>query len=864
MVFKLAPVANAATTAWRNSEELFYMSPGAGTWEYYYFDVPAGQVELNFDMIPFVGSPKIYINHGTIPLQEDGSDSDDFETTVDGDGWLRASVASPTSGTWYFGVYSPAGTEVGAAYARYPLIDGTTTSPMNLSDGDAFEYYVKGITTGNQLEVETNGDAAGDVDLGLYDFNYTDDEYSDGYDAFNDAHEYVNLASASVTEDYYMYVYANSDTDNFVIRINGAHFPSSTLTTIYNGADETTGPIVDGNWNYYEITVPNFATNLTMTTSGGTGTSVDLYHEFNALPTTGSTNKSTTVGTNTESITVASPVGGAGVHYVGVYSDGGDVDAVELTVTFLNRVLTGSVVTNIDIAADEWAYFTYDIPANSINTSFGTYPTADPVDIYVKSGDFPTTSDYDWKSSNPTYGLNNGGYTEQLEIINEPDAATYYIGIKGTTQSDNLQLTNHYVIKETSKGTWTDQVTLHEGNEIGMRVAADGDNVVVLKQNGEGTNSQIVNFYKSDGTLTGEHDTGFDDMGGSYDYTAAAIDGDYAVVGYSNLYDSGSGFTNGAIRIYETADGGSTWTFDQEIASALNAAHSNARFGKSVAISGDYIAVGEPGYSAQVGIVYIYKRNGGTGVWELFDTVVANGLAGQATFGSSLDVSGEYLIVGAENYSSQDGAAQIFKRGASDWDTLEATFNAEATDDGMGTAVAIDGTTGRALVTADGYGSDGKAYFYDGPTTWVAAETFEGDAGIGNFGYSADMDGDYAIVGSYSTNSSINGYASVYKHASPWSLDNKFQQTPGGDDNTYGMDVAIVGDSGSEAVVIADTGFDESGEPFGFTFFLTPASSSGGVVPEFRDYLLMITVVFALYFMFRLLPKIRGGSVAKT
>ena len=91
------------------------------------------------------------------------------------------------------------------------------------------------------------------------------------------------------------------------------------------------------------------------------------------------------------------------------------------------------------------------------------------------------------------------------------------------------------------------------------------------------------------------------------------------------------------------------------------------QFGKSVAISGDYVVVGayaEDEEGSAAGAAYIFHRTG-TNTWDAGVKIVATDPQAYDEFGKSVAISGNYAVVGAYGESaggSYAGAAYIFHR----------------------------------------------------------------------------------------------------------------------------------------------------------------------------------------------------------
>ena len=96
----------------------------------------------------------------------------------------------------------------------------------------------------------------------------------------------------------------------------------------------------------------------------------------------------------------------------------------------------------------------------------------------------------------------------------------------------------------------------------------------------------------------------------------------------------------------------------------------NAHFGQSVAISGDTVVIGahmEDGGGLDRGAAYIFARNqGGADDWEQVKRLTASDPDDGDNFGSSVAISGDTLVVGADlkdDGGINRGAAYLFTVG---------------------------------------------------------------------------------------------------------------------------------------------------------------------------------------------------------
>ena len=133
----------------------------------------------------------------------------------------------------------------------------------------------------------------------------------------------------------------------------------------------------------------------------------------------------------------------------------------------------------------------------------------------------------------------------------------------------------------------------------------------------------------------------------------------------------------------------------------------NDYFGTSVAIHGDYCAVGAYGYGLNVGRVVVYRWSGLA--WEYLSSLSPLETTG-SSFGFSLDMSDEFLVVGApiEDVGADNtGSVYLYERRGDEF-AFRTRITGSASDDGdqLGFSVSIAGD----LINAG-------TPFYDGPGT---------------------------------------------------------------------------------------------------------------------------------------------------
>ncbi|MGF1533343.1 MAG: choice-of-anchor D domain-containing protein [Bernardetiaceae bacterium] len=211
---------------------------------------------------------------------------------------------------------------------------------------------------------------------------------------------------------------------------------------------------------------------------------------------------------------------------------------------------------------------------------------------------------------------------------------------------------------------------------------------------------------------------------------SVAISGDYAIVGayLSDTDASGSNAVTDAGAAYifrKDAGGADNWGQVRKL--VANDRSVEAHFGYSVSISGEYAIVGAllddqdaNGGNPQTdaGSAYIFRKDaGGTDNWGQIRKIIAADRAAADRFGTSVSISGDYAIVGA-NLEDEDaaggntrlnaGSAYIFQKdtgGNNSWGQAQKIVAADRiSNDSFGFAVSISGN--RAIVGANGHDFD--------------------------------------------------------------------------------------------------------------------------------------------------------------
>ncbi len=308
-------------------------------------------------------------------------------------------------------------------------------------------------------------------------------------------------------------------------------------------------------------------------------------------------------------------------------------------------------------------------------------------------------------------------------------------------------------------------------NNFGYSVAISGDFAIVGSpyDDDKGTDSGSAYMYKRDFVtgvweeqtpkLVASDGVGYDSFGYS-----VAISGDFAIVG--SIFDDDKGLDSGSAYMFKRNPMTEAW--EQQTPKLLASdGVGDDRFGYSVAISGDFAIVGsilDDDKGTDSGSAYIFKRNPVTGAWEeQTPKLVASDGVGNDRFGRAVAISGDFAIVGSpyeDDKGTDSGSAYMFKRnpvtGLWEQQTPKLVASDGVGNDNFGYSVAISGDfaiVGSLLDDDKGTNSGSSYMFKRNPVTGAWEQQtpkLVASDGVGNdyFGRAVAISGDFAIVSS--------------------------------------------------------------------------------------------------------------------
>ena len=275
-----------------------------------------------------------------------------------------------------------------------------------------------------------------------------------------------------------------------------------------------------------------------------------------------------------------------------------------------------------------------------------------------------------------------------------------------------------------------------------------------------------------------------------------AIDGDRLVVGAWS--DSSVVLQAGAAYVFE-ADGLGGFTEVARLEASDAAARDN--FGLDVAVDGDRIVVGAQNDDSNTGAVYVFEETA-PGVWSEVAKLVASDGGTDDYFGGAVAIQGDRVFVGAPGYfDAEPGAVYVFDSdgfgGFAEGQKLTPSDNAGTGS--FGVSLAVDG--GRLVVgDRQAEGNAGAAYVFDTDGGGVLSETTkltasDGDPGD-SLGGAVAILGDVIVVGAPvdGDNGPFSGSAYVYWDTGVGFGEHKLVASDAAERDLFGTAVAIDAD----------------------------------------------------------------------
>lgn len=256
--------------------------------------------------------------------------------------------------------------------------------------------------------------------------------------------------------------------------------------------------------------------------------------------------------------------------------------------------------------------------------------------------------------------------------------------------------------------------------------------------------------------------------------TSTDIRGNYAIAGSPR-----HNIAAGAVYIYQKNNNGD-WQYLQTL--VADDAFEMAEYGGAVKMTEDYIVVAsgraDVGSEIRAGALYVYNKNGNS--WDFNTKLIASDYSGDDKLGmnnTTIDAEGQTIVSGAPGANGWVGRVYVFERSGGIWNEVQKIENPANTNDTFGIAVAISGDI-MVVGANESNGLKGSAYIYnkDASGLWVMQQQIIASDGATEdfFGTTVSIDGETIVVGAYG-NQSFKGAAYIFKkdNAGVWTESQK-------------------------------------------------------------------------------------------
>lgn len=377
------------------------------------------------------------------------------------------------------------------------------------------------------------------------------------------------------------------------------------------------------------------------------------------------------------------------------------------------------------------------------------------------------------------------------------------------------------IYRDTGSGPLLWQATLQSPDDVqagvfGSALALHGDELLIGDSQHPGGGA-VYRALRVNGAWTAATKLALTAPGASAEMGASlALDGQIVLVGMP-------GFGSGEVMLLLREGNG--WTSAGSFAAADS--QTGDRFGSAIALSASRAVIAAATGLQQEGSVYVYPRNGTAFASETRLDMVAEQSA--ARFGMAVGVLESEVLVGADrehiNSNLSQGAVRVYQPQGGGWilqQRLDSGDGAYLDRYGISLSVSNDLAIVGAFLEDTQVGPDaGRAHWFQrGPEGWMHAGVLEAPDGAieDRFGIAVATDGVRAVVGAYWDVVGDNvdqGSAYVFRReGAGWVFEAKLTAADGRPRDYFGFAVDIDGDTVVVGARGAATPFLEQGSAY--------------------------------------------------
>lgn len=395
-------ISGSTLTTLTNAAVVSGLSGAMGSAKYFVIAVPSGQQSLTFTTSGGTGDCDLYVRYGQAPTKSlydyrpyiGGNDEDVY-------------VGAPAAGNWYVMLDGYSAYSSVSLVATYQGSLGTVATPVispgSTTSTSALSVSMTCATSGATIRYTTDGSTP----------NAGSSVYTGP----------ITISATSTVKAYASLVqYSDSAiaTTSYTINIPA-------LTPVSLGIPVLGQSGTSGATKLYKLTVPSATSEtLRISTSGGSG-DCDLYVKYGSAPDFGSWDYRPYLGGNDEQVDIVAPA--AGDYYIMLHAWSTYADVTLSAFTYRSISLPGSL-TSLSGSVGSFQYIKILVPAGTTQLSVSISGGSGDCDLYLKSGDNPTLSAYDYRPYLP-------GNSESVSVSN-PQAGEWIIGLQGFSSYSGL------------------------------------------------------------------------------------------------------------------------------------------------------------------------------------------------------------------------------------------------------------------------------------------------------------------------------------------------------------------------------------------------------------------------------------------
>ncbi|MAV76072.1 MAG: hypothetical protein CL691_05580, partial [Cellvibrionales bacterium] len=312
-----------------------------------------------------------------------------------------------------------------------------------------------------------------------------------------------------------------------------------------------------------------------------------------------------------------------------------------------------------------------------------------------------------------------------------------------------------------------------------------------------------IGLGESYGLVFGPHDggAGTGDKNNSIPSSWAVHDGDIGTVD-----TDGDGFSDADEATLGTDPDDPTTPLENKLTASDG--NQNDYFGMSVSIDGDTVLIGADGdddNGNKSGSAYVYTHS--NGVWTQQQKLTASDGAENDYFGHSVSIDGDTALIGAWGDDYRQGSAYLFVRSNGVWSEQQKLTASDGTfSDYFGDEVSLDSDT--ALIGAHmddddingGYNSGSAYVFVRSNGVWSEQQKLIANDATQNdkFGIDVSLNGDTAVIGAPldDDNGDNSGSAYIFVRSNGiWTQQQKLTASDGAERETFGYGISLDGDT---------------------------------------------------------------------